>query len=710
MSILWLFVTFTYKTIMKKRLFPTLPMGTFLLLALVAQAQDSLIISEVTDPADDYSGRFIELYNSGSEAIDFAATTCYLSRQSNGGTSWGDLPLTGRVDGGSTFVIGGSGFEAIYGFAPDQVSGILTGNGNDAYFLFREGDHDTGVLLDIFGTLDTDGTGELWEYVDSRAERVEDILAPRIIWMTQEWEITPANVADCDPGTHHGSAGTDTLSVGPYTIALDNDTVQLGQVVEIPVSLIALTAADSIISYQFNIDFDPAVLEYTGFELSGTLAEGGVAVVHQGSAGTLSIGYMTTTALAGEGVILILRFNPLVIDTTELFISDAWLNSIPLQEVINGSVIIVDVEPPTAYILYSDTVHRFADTLSITAIFSKPISHTDPVRIAFSGAVTLAETDMNRVADTVYNYLVQIPKTEGVVTVLLSHGTDLQGNEVVSVPTSGGSFTITAFLPGDVNDDGMILAHDAAITLQYSVGIDPLPGMDPLPWEYWRDSTANVDGTGGITAYDASLILQYSAGMISNFSDASTTLSPAASITVDVVDQELVFHSFGELFGFNLSTTNENGMLEAPVALTEEYLSASNTFGTTYRVGLCTASPASDGRMLMKIPFSGSGSVTFRLMVNKEESYVTVDLSTGWVESENEFIKIYPNPATDLLKITGLTTATSIGIYNIYGELLLTASTCGPTCEIDLANLSAGIYMVLLKSNKRTRVRRFCIF
>lgn len=165
-----------------KRNFTPVFIGAVLSISILAQAQDSLFISEVTDPADDYSGRFIELFNAGSEAFDFTTSTCYLSRQSNGGTSWGDLQLTGTVAAGATFVIGGSGFEALYGFVPDQESGILIGNGDDAYCLFREGDHATGVLHDIFGVIDTDGTGEPWEYLDSRAIRVEDVMTPNTTW------------------------------------------------------------------------------------------------------------------------------------------------------------------------------------------------------------------------------------------------------------------------------------------------------------------------------------------------------------------------------------------------------------------------------------------------------------------------------------------------------------------------------------------------
>jgi len=83
----------------------------FFALALLAAgslcAQDGLFISEVADPGDDFNGRFIELYNASGSTIDFSTTILYLSRQSNGGGTWGDVQLSGSVASGETFVLCG---------------------------------------------------------------------------------------------------------------------------------------------------------------------------------------------------------------------------------------------------------------------------------------------------------------------------------------------------------------------------------------------------------------------------------------------------------------------------------------------------------------------------------------------------------------------------------------------------------------------------
>jgi hypothetical protein len=683
----------------KKKIFTRFFLGTMLIASVSAQAQDGLFISEVADPADDYTGRFIEIYNAGPEAVDFNVDTYYLSRQSNGGTGWGDVQLAGTVSAGEAFVIGGSLFEAIYGFAPNLQTGILTGNGDDAYFLFRDGDHTAGTLYDIFGAMDTDGTGEPWEYEDSRAVRVEGITAPRIIWTADEWEITPADVVDTDPGTHHDSSVGDTLLPGMYSLTVQSDTFEAGQPVEVLITVSELNTADNIISYQFEVGFDTSVLEFTGCDITGTMAEGGEIAVNPNVAGKLSISYMNLTPLVGAGAILRIHYNSLALDTSEISISNAWLNNIPIEDLTHGTMIIREVIPPTAALTYSDTVNRFADTLVIMATFSEMMDESNAVRLSLSGAAILTDAEMTRQSPTVYTYSYQIPKADGDVSVRLNNGTDLWGNEVDSVPTGGNTFHIIKFRPGDVDDDGIILAYDAAITLQFSVGLDPLPNMDPLPWEPWRDSTANVDGIHGVTAYDAGLILQYSAGILSSFSGEGNKSFSMADVSIDVVENKIIFYSHGELLGLNVSTTNENEILGIPVVLNQKFMSAFNNRGTNYNIGLCTAFPPENGIAIMNIPFNNSGSVTFNLLVNTEEKIVTVHLATGMVEFEKEDISIYPNPASQKLFIaTGENLKTDkcqIKIINQFGATVFETRMNESRQEIDLSGWKEkGLYFL----------------
>ncbi len=166
-----------------------------------------LIISEVTDPNDTYQAKFVEIHNLSGSAIDFSSDTWYISRQANG-SSWGDLQLTGTIDAGGTYTIAysQSNFNTAYGFNPDQEDGIISGNGDDAYFLYYDGDHTTGTLVDIFGAINEDGSGKDWEYTNSKAVRKRSVTSPNTTWTLSEWVITEsANVVNMTPGKAFGS-------------------------------------------------------------------------------------------------------------------------------------------------------------------------------------------------------------------------------------------------------------------------------------------------------------------------------------------------------------------------------------------------------------------------------------------------------------------------------------------------------------------------
>ena len=57
-------------------------------------------------------------------------------------------------------------FAEFFGFTPDHVSRALAVNGDDAVELFHK-----GSLVDAFGFVSVDGTGEAWDYSDGWAYR-----------------------------------------------------------------------------------------------------------------------------------------------------------------------------------------------------------------------------------------------------------------------------------------------------------------------------------------------------------------------------------------------------------------------------------------------------------------------------------------------------------------------------------------------------------
>ena len=170
-----------------------------------------LLISEVADPSDNADARFVELYNASPSTIDFATSTFYFCRQANGG-AWLDVQLSGTVLSETMFVVACSSgiYNTAYAKTADQVSGAVTGNGDDGYFIYYGGDHTTGILVDAFGVINEDGTGKDWEYLDSRAVRISNRKAGgskgNSTFNAADWSIpASAAVADMTPGVKEGS-------------------------------------------------------------------------------------------------------------------------------------------------------------------------------------------------------------------------------------------------------------------------------------------------------------------------------------------------------------------------------------------------------------------------------------------------------------------------------------------------------------------------
>ncbi len=184
-----------------------------------------LIISEVADPGDNSGARYVELYNGGANEIDFSNQTWYLSRQANA-DSWGDILLTGIIKADSVMVIANStsNFNSAYGFNPDMANGFVSGNGNDGYFLFKDGNHSSGTLVDAYGETDINGTGTAWEYEDGKAVRLYTVDSASATWMASEWKIESADVADMTPRWHHktyywtGAVSTDWFTINNWQV------------------------------------------------------------------------------------------------------------------------------------------------------------------------------------------------------------------------------------------------------------------------------------------------------------------------------------------------------------------------------------------------------------------------------------------------------------------------------------------------------------
>ena len=167
---------------LQPRSFRTLFSATFLALlgaliltlgTLPAFGQSSdLVISGVIDgPLSGGVPKAIELY----VVNDITDLSVYgVGSANNGGGSDGEeftFPAVAATAGDFIYIAssgttGLDGFTNFFGFAPDYQSDAASINGDDAIELFKG-----GAVVDVFGDINTDGTGQPWEHLDGWAYR-----------------------------------------------------------------------------------------------------------------------------------------------------------------------------------------------------------------------------------------------------------------------------------------------------------------------------------------------------------------------------------------------------------------------------------------------------------------------------------------------------------------------------------------------------------
>jgi len=151
---------------------------------------NQIFISELADPDNNSSARFVELYNSSSEPLDLNLWT--LRRYTNDNIEVSStIDLSGHIIAPeSTLVISPNAveFELVYGFAPDlgvSTNSPADSNGDDNLELVDP----FGTVIDVFGVIGEDGSGTNHEFEDGRAIRNPNILERNPVYTFSEWTI-----------------------------------------------------------------------------------------------------------------------------------------------------------------------------------------------------------------------------------------------------------------------------------------------------------------------------------------------------------------------------------------------------------------------------------------------------------------------------------------------------------------------------------------
>lgn len=486
-------------------------------------------------------------------------------------------------------------------------------------------------------------------------------------------------------------------------------TVNQNQEVELSISTEALNTSDNVIAYQTDFSYDTTRYTYVGNNLTGTLNPSGNAVVNSSKNGKLAISYMSQTALSGAGSLVKLKFKANNTLGQGVFgLSNFLYNTTTVTSLKSDTVNTIDVTPPTAKITYSQNPVRKGDSLLITVNFNEKMAVSPVPQLNLTGQNNLANTNLTKVNDTTYTYWWIVEKGNGAVNVNLATGKDLGGNVIVATPTQNPSFTVLPTLFGDIDTNKLVQAYDAALALQYSVGLNPLPTMDPLPWSNWRLAVANVDTVGNVTANDASLILQHSAKLISTFpADAKKRGgdAPTANVTVTQEGNQLVFRATGALYAFNVFMKDNFNVFGQPEVKDKSAMVASNLNTSTYNVGLASTTPFVENEPFLVIPILTNDIVqgTMDIVANTEEKSLIYGKAAGIASINKEIVLVYPNPTKDVVTINNAQGKT-LRIVDVQGKEVYNQKVNASSMEVSMKAIATrGTYVLhILDLNNET--------
>lgn len=172
----------------------------------MSSTSSQLIISGVID--GDLSGgnpKAVELY----ALSDIADLSAYgIGTANNGGGRDGEeftFPSDSATAGDYiTIATESTGFNDFFGYTPDYTSTAANINGDDAIELFFN-----NAVVDVFGEIDVDGTGEPWEYTDGWARRIDGSVPSGATFQLTEWVFSgPGALETC---TINGSCPVGTF-------------------------------------------------------------------------------------------------------------------------------------------------------------------------------------------------------------------------------------------------------------------------------------------------------------------------------------------------------------------------------------------------------------------------------------------------------------------------------------------------------------------
>ena len=175
--------------------------------------ENPLIISGVVDgPLSGGTPKAVELYV--IENIADLSIYGIGSANNGGGTDGQEFTFPAiSVAAGSYLTVSYESvqFNNFFGSSPSYTSSAASINGDDAIELFK-----SGAVIDVFGNINVDGTGQPWEYKDGWAYRNTGSYANGGIWDISEWSFSGPDALD---GESTNASAVTPMPIGSFTTA-----------------------------------------------------------------------------------------------------------------------------------------------------------------------------------------------------------------------------------------------------------------------------------------------------------------------------------------------------------------------------------------------------------------------------------------------------------------------------------------------------------
>ncbi|MFT6783839.1 MAG: hypothetical protein ACJA1A_003780, partial [Saprospiraceae bacterium] len=184
--------------------------GTYEITNTISGAGNLMITGIIDGPLVGGQPKAIEFY-----AIeDIPDLSIYGFGSANNGSGGGVIEFTFPADviPAGTFIYltaSNTDFNSFFGMNADYVDGAANINGDDAVELFCN-----GAVIDVFGDINMDGSGEPWDHMDGWAYRVSDLGPNSGLFVVSDFTYSGINALD---GETMNSTAANPFPIGTFT-------------------------------------------------------------------------------------------------------------------------------------------------------------------------------------------------------------------------------------------------------------------------------------------------------------------------------------------------------------------------------------------------------------------------------------------------------------------------------------------------------------